>query len=60
MLCKRWKAARTTLSDFRAGLVVGVPEREKLGMPPEKVLALDVGSRVKNRRGAPSLLLAPC
>lgn len=30
-------------------MVVGVPESEKLGMPPEKVLVLDVGSKVENR-----------
>lgn len=44
MLCREWKAARAAISDLRADLVVGVPEREKLGTPPDKVLVLHVGS----------------
>lgn len=44
MLCREWKAARAAVSDLRADLVIGVPEREKLGTPPEKVLVLHVGS----------------
>lgn len=41
-------------------MVVAVPEGEKLGMPAEKVLVLEVGSTVRNRSGVPSLLRAPC
>lgn len=44
MLCREWKAARAAVSDLRADLVIGVPEREKLGTPPENVLVLHVGS----------------